>query len=142
MSMEPGPFLPHRIRLRGPWEFQWQSQERPGSANVPNGTIHLPATWNDAFGITTGALRLTRSFNRPTGIDDGERVWLELDPSRPSSVVFNGRSLGRVESGIARFDITERLAMHSRIELDIDGTVQADCDRPIVEAALVIEPVE
>ncbi|MGC1272305.1 MAG: hypothetical protein WBC44_01255 [Planctomycetaceae bacterium] len=142
MPTEPGHFLLHRIRLRGPWDFEWSSPPSDTATNDSNGTLRLPTTWNDAFGGSNGTVRLSRRFNRPTGIDDGERVWIELDVSRPSLVSFNEMRVGRIEPGIARFDVTDRVTIHNRIALEIDGTASVEEDRSIVEVVLVIESAE
>jgi hypothetical protein len=86
--------MPHVIRLRGPWECVPQGMGSPG------------------------AIRFTRRFNRPTGLDADSRVWLAIDDALGHAVVsLNGQSLGEVQPATAetraaavcrpaRFDIT------------------------------------
>ena len=89
-----------------------------------------------------GTVRLSRRFNQPTGLDDAERVWLEVEVPIESSVSLDGAWLGHVSAGVIRFDVTGRLEAYGRIDLDLrreNATVE---DEPIVEVALVIESPE
>ena len=75
---------PHRIRLRGPWE--WETDSGRGSLTLPG---VLPAA---------GRLVLRRLFGWPARIDAHERVWLIL-ANLPSAaaVVVNGEELGMAQ---------------------------------------------
>jgi len=99
----------------------------------------MPVSWNEAFGTTGGRVRLTRRFNRPTGLDDGERVWLEVGAGLPARIAINGDRLGDVVAGTVRFDITDRLEEYGQVELEFDRRDTADGEQSIAEVALVIE---
>lgn len=138
--MDPRQLFIHRIRLRGPWDFVWLSPE-DGHANEQSGTLSFPITWEAAFKKQEGTVRLTRRFNQPTGIDGSARVWLEVTASRSTAVTVNGNTLGTVQSGTARFEVTNLLTLHCRAELEIDPSGALDTDL-IAEVALVIESTE
>lgn len=137
VPMETDPPFVHRIRLRGPWEFVWSASE-DGTFHERSGTLSFPATWHEVPGDRRGVVRFSRRFNRPTGIDHGERVWLEVSVSRLSSVSLNEQPLGVVRTGVVRFDVTDRLVLHCKVELEIDRTSNTDDDL-IAEVALVVE---
>src|SRR5689334_22515172 len=70
---------PHLIRLRGPWEYE--PLERYSAASTgdlpPPGRVDFPAAWAAALGSDFfGRVRFRRRFNRPTGLEQHERVWL------------------------------------------------------------------
>jgi hypothetical protein len=133
----------HTIRLRGPWSiepleryvlgpggrYQRTSGDLPATAKMT-----MPADWGPAFGTAfLGLVRYQRIFQKPTGLESGERVWLVVDvPRSRGSVELNRHALG--EAG-GRFDITELLEDHNRLEvvvehpaLDANGTASDDGD--------------
>ena len=123
----------HRIRLRGPWEY-----ERLGSAE--SGRVVFPSTWA-AFGGPAGTVRFTRRFGRPAGLTD-ERIWLELTADGEVLVSLNGRPLGLFGRAMSSVDVTDGLALRNRLVLDLQPESDADADgTPIVEASLLIRPV-
>ena len=83
----PPPTRPvHPIRLRGPWEWTpadagSRGPTRPARVTLPH-TAAAPGT-------------LTRRFNTPTGLGDGERVLLHV-ATRPldAAVTVNGTPAG------------------------------------------------
>jgi hypothetical protein len=90
---------PHRIRLRGPWEFE--TTER-------SGRLALPAPLADVC-PSAGEVRLRRRFGRPGRLDPGEVVWLFVEaPAAPLAVWLNGDRLGDC-SADAEWDVTGRL---------------------------------
>jgi hypothetical protein len=101
---------PHRIRLRGPWDY-----EESGGAG--RGKLSLPAPLADH----TGPVRLSRRFGYPGRIDAGERVWLVLEGlAAPVTVVLNGAALGTA-SGDASFDVTALLKPRNELVVDWPG---------------------
>jgi hypothetical protein len=129
----------HRIRLRGPWEFVWLSPPSGLPAEARAGDLRLPTTWAAAFGMSVGTVRLSRRFNRPSGLENGERVWLEVAVADEAAVSLNGVWLGRVAAGTARFDVTERLTTYGCIDLDLTRDEARVEEHPLTEACLVIE---
>jgi hypothetical protein len=137
MPSEPIPSSIHRIRLRGPWEFLWISPPAALSPAARKGSIQLPAAWRAAFGELGGTVRLSRAFNRPSGLENGERVWLDVSAADETSISLNGAWLGRSAGGTARFDVTDRLDLHCRVDLELSGS--PDEERALPEVSLVME---
>jgi beta-galactosidase/beta-glucuronidase len=136
----------HTIRLRGPWQLEPVERfvrgrdgrlERTSESLPPAARATMPADWSNDFGRDfCGRVRYQRIFQKPTGLETGERVWLVIDPPRSYGVVtLNDEPLGEIRVGDppARFDITDRLADHNRLEivvthpvLDAAGRVNED----------------
>ncbi|NUQ65201.1 MAG: hypothetical protein HUU20_22270 [Pirellulales bacterium] len=86
----------HRIRLREPWRRK----------------------------LTKEGVRWERKFNRPTGLEGKERVWVVVEHLRGGGEVrLNGRFLGGItaESGEGRFEITGQLEIHNLLTLLVAG---------------------
>src|SRR5262249_22662099 len=83
--------LPHRIRLRGPWQVE------------SSRTIRLPDEWH-ALGAEPACL--IRSFGWPNPLAAHERVWLLLDGlTAPCEARLNGAPLGTLRPPV-ECDIT------------------------------------
>jgi hypothetical protein len=113
------PHSMHTIRLRGPWEIE-QSAGRMGTA------------------------RCVRHFNKPTGLESGERVWLVIEGmARTAAISFNGAFVGQASSwSSARFNITPQLMARNRIEIELPSPTGADPRVSLGEVRLEIEPPE
>jgi len=138
----------HIIRLRGPWELEPVSRLvlRPDgahcstSSDLPSATrVKMPADWGEVLGRHFfGRVRYRRTFQKPTGLESGERVWLVVEPPRSHGVVeLNHKRLGEVCGQSARFDITEQLLGSNLLDiwvshppLDVRGTPSDDGDTP------------
>jgi hypothetical protein len=90
----------HVIRLRAPWEIE-------------------------ALAKPPGTVRCVRHFNKPTGLDGRQRVWLVVDgPVLPARIALNGQTVGQA-SGLppsgapTRNDITSLLAARNKIEIEL-----------------------
>ena len=107
---------PHRIRLRGPWQYEALC----GAAS--RGRLFLPAPLcQSPLADHAGPVRFMRRFGYPGQIDSDERVWLLFDGlTSPAALTLNGADLGTATDR-AEFDITSRLL--SRNELTVDLTV-------------------
>jgi hypothetical protein len=123
----------HTIRLRGPWQLEPLERyiahsdgrfEGVVEGLPPTSRMTMPADWSAAFGAGfCGLVRYHRVFQSPTGLESGERVWLVVEPPRSRGVVkLSGEPLGNVAWGgpAARFDITERLGDHNRLEIVVE----------------------
>jgi hypothetical protein len=117
---------PHRIRLRGPWEF-----EQVSSNSAPVRTV-LPLRWgqNGTEGCT-GRVRLRRRFGYPGRIDSHEAVWLTIgSPAQSMLVALNGAPLAGPNAGPWEFDITgslrERNEVNIELEIGESGTAWGD----------------
>jgi hypothetical protein len=123
----------HTIRLRGPWSvepierfvLQPDGSYRQTEDDLPLATrAVMPAAWSALFGADfLGRVRYRRTFQKPTGLDSGERVWLVVEPARSEAcVVWKGNLVGFIYPGepAGRFDITERLEDHNVLEIFVD----------------------
>ncbi|HEV7223095.1 MAG TPA: hypothetical protein VGN42_10375 [Pirellulales bacterium] len=114
---------PHVIRLRGPWEFD--VLEGAAAPAMPcSGKAKLPCDWSEALGREfRGQVRYRRRFNRPSGLDPHERVWLILEGVDAfGAATLNGRALGEVRGYAlpASFDVTDSLAQANELLLDVE----------------------
>src|SRR5438105_4141404 len=115
---------PHRIRLRGPWDYE--PLARTGKSNEPlppGGRMTMPGRWGEG-GLTdfAGRVRLRRRFGWPGRLDAHERVWLTFAGAQASADVWlNGRSLGRHEGpGPFEFDVTGLLQLRNELAVDVE----------------------
>lgn len=122
---------PHAIRLRGPWEFEVlenagadRSPAGNESAALPSGRATLPCDWSEALSARfRGKVRYRRRFNRPSGLDPHERVWLVVaGVDAFGAVALNGRELGPVRGYAlpASFDVTDLIAPNNELRLDVE----------------------
>jgi hypothetical protein len=121
---------PHRIRLRGPWEY-----EAVGAAPA-RGRLSLPgALAGTPLAEHAGPVRFTRRFGYPGRIDADERVWLLIEGLDSAATVrLNGADLGAATPD--GFDITSLLA--ARNELTIELVVAAGQGSPWQEVCLEV----
>lgn len=123
---------PHRMHLRGPWQFEWLSA-RPGAVDADlaqespstsaSGRVKMPATWQSLFGRVSGRARFRRRFHRPTNLDANERVWIVFDGIGGSGhVLINGERLGQFDDGQSslEFDVTGRLSASNELVVEIE----------------------
>jgi len=115
---------PHRIRLRGPWQFRVLSDSLEP---ISKGRIQLPADWTQVISElsdSTHCVEFERNFHRPTGLTETSLVFLVLEGIPfESQVRLNGRSIpGSNPTDVYRADITPLLEAHNllaiRLELD------------------------
>jgi hypothetical protein len=121
---------PHRIRLRGPWEFQPLELRPPApdAALPPPGCVTLPCRWADA-GLAgfAGRVRFRRRFGYPGRIDAHERVWLTVapaaaEPIAPAEAWLNGERLGgHAGGGPFEFEVTPLLGARNELVLELEG---------------------
>jgi hypothetical protein len=109
---------PHRIRLRGPWEYEVLGG--PGDDAPLSGRVILPYTPGDSdLAGLAGRVRFRRRFGYPGRIDDHERVWVILDtPVGPVRLEVNGTDLG-THAGAAEVDVTQLLAERNELAVDV-----------------------
>ncbi|NBO93607.1 MAG: hypothetical protein EBV06_15045 [Planctomycetia bacterium] len=112
---------PHRIRLRGPW--QWIQGTASGSLVLP-GSLE---------GII-GQVKYRRRFGYPGTIDAHERVWLLLDRG---VVSLNGESLGEGRA----FEITSRLRPRNELVIETDSFTPGEVSLEIRAAAYLADVV-
>jgi hypothetical protein len=118
----------HTIRLRGPWELEPVQRFvlRPDGCyklledGLPAaGRMKMPADWSGLLGADfLGRVRYRRTFQKPTGLESGERVWLVVEGPRSRAVVeLNRKRLG--DAG-ERFDVTGLLENYNRLEILVE----------------------
>lgn len=102
----------HRIRLLGPWEYEWHSNSNAEPVDPPNGTVKLPCNLAKSFGAG-GTLTFKRKFHCPTNLEPHERVFLVLGQVPGAGTVsLNSVSVGLIGENCTdlQFDITAQLA--------------------------------
>jgi len=97
--------LPHRIRLRGPWQI----------ISGPSAqSLRLPEDWH-ALGDRSA--RLTRHFGWPAPLAANERVWLVFDGlTAPCGASLNGQPISPLSPEL---DITPLLRERNELQLDL-----------------------
>lgn len=136
---------PHCIRLRGPWHHEVLNREAAGCGSgdeQPNhtvgttGRVKMPCDWGDSLGSDfRGAVRFTRSFNLPSGLDPHEHVWLVCHGADARARWrLNGRKLPDIQ-GYAlpcEANVSGLLEPHNRLEVDVElsGDDDHEAQRP------------
>jgi len=123
----------HTIRLRGPWNvepvarfvLQANGAYRAEHENLPPAAkMTVPADWSAAFGADfLGRVRYHRVFQSPTGLENGERVFLVVEGGRSRALVELNRK--RLDDGltygqVGRYEITAMLEDHNRLEIVVE----------------------
>jgi hypothetical protein len=105
---------PHRIRLRGPWEYE--VLDVPGGGAPSAGRVTMPCLrWEGPM----GHVRLRRRFGYPGQVDSYERVWVVFDGLASSvQLSVNGTDLG-MHSVTAEVDVTQLLGARNELTLEI-----------------------
>lgn len=123
---------PHVIRLRGPWQFEviecaapTNGAESAAASTAPrSGKAKLPCDWSETLGREfRGKVRYRRRFNRPSGLDPHERVWLIVEGVDAfGSAMLNGRAMGEVRgyAVATSFDVTDSLGQANELLLDVE----------------------
>lgn len=123
------PPAPHRIRLRGPWEYQplWRHRlSETEDALPPPGRLQLPADWSQALGAGfSGRVRFLRRFGRPGTLDSHEQVWLVCEGvADRADLWLNDHPLGEiaVPDQRAEFEITAQLQVNNLLRVEVEST--------------------
>jgi hypothetical protein len=84
----------------------------------------MPADWGESLGTGfRGRVEYSRCFNRPTGLEPGQRVDLVLEGLDAfGSVALNGQRLGDIDAGAAavRIDISSLLADRNHLVVEVE----------------------
>jgi hypothetical protein len=120
---------PHRIRLRGPWEYEPLARRgsSAGAPLPPAGRMTMPARWG-AAGLPdfAGRVRFRRRFGYPGRLDEFERVWLTFAGIEGTAEVWlNAQHLGRHE-GPGPFESPVTPLLRPRNELVVEVEAPAD----------------
>jgi hypothetical protein len=103
-------------------------------------SIRLRHPWVEIS--TTGELpKYRRRFNKPTGLDEWERVTLEIDRiTHAGSVVLNGKPLGEFEpNGFFTAEITAMLQPANELIVDL-ATAEPVAGAPVSHSIYIVEP--
>ena len=124
---------PHTIRLRGPWKLEPLS-ETNATEQLPVAVRQkkLPADWSSVLGADyRGAVRYTRSFHKPAGLEELEQVWIAVEPPRSQGeIALNGQQLGTVALGESTFrqEITPLLVDFNELAIVVTHPEVAESD--------------
>jgi hypothetical protein len=105
---------PHRIRLRGPWEYDALdvTKDQPS----PSGRVTMPCPHWDG---PPGRVRFLRRFGYPGRIDAHEHVWLVFDGLFvPVRVSVNGNDMGKY-TGAVEVDVTQLLGARNELTVEV-----------------------
>lgn len=130
----------HRMHLKGPWFYEWldgprgpQSEADDATLDFPlltDSRIRMPASMKESFGEVSGRVVFRRRFQRPTNLDENERVHIAFDGiGGRADIAVNGQSIGSVEnnSETVSFEMTNLLAPTN--ELTVDLTISWGVDQ-------------
>lgn len=118
--------LPHRIRLRGPWQLTPLNRAGSSRAELPaTVTATMPARWSECgLGDFIGRVRHVRRFGLPRSLDSFERVWLTAAGiAGRSEFWLNEQQLGEWpdQSPHIEIDVTRQLRERNEIRIEIDS---------------------
>lgn len=125
--------MSHVIRLHGPWQYRplkrtvllpdGTAQAEPGELPPP-GQVQIPCDWEESLGKDfRGRVLYTRGFNRPTGLEDVDRIELSIEcVDAFGCVMLNSNPLGEVsaDSQPVCFDITKLLELYNTLEIEVE----------------------
>jgi hypothetical protein len=108
---------PHRIRLRGPWEYE--VLDAPGGETTASRVVMPCPHWDGP----AGHLRFRRRFGYPGRIDAHERVWLVFDGLLATvRVAVNDADLG-THTDAVEVDITHLLGPRNELAAEVPELV-------------------
>lgn len=135
----------HRMNLKGPWDYEWLEGPIPveGTASL-NGTpcteqgadeamsgnefllahsrVRMPSSIEDAWGRVTGRVRFRRRFQKPTNLDEHERVHIAFDGlGGRAAVSLNGEPLAELcdVASTQTIDVTDRIGPSNVLSLEL-----------------------
>ena len=121
----------HPIRLHGPWQVRI-IQQTAGSVDLPETfSCRLPGDWTEPLGHEfQGIVRLERRFNRPTGLQPGQPVYLVVQRvDLQGQVTLNDHCLGPVgPDHPLRQEIANLLIDRNRLSIEVE--LRLNCQRP------------
>jgi hypothetical protein len=151
---ELAPLTPHRMRLRGPWNFRplavtelradGSLLESPDVVLPPGGTMKIPGDWGESLGESfVGRVVFIRRFGCPTNLSRWTEVFLVFEGLDAfGDVWLNGSHVGSLSRGAfsGRFPITSYLQPRNVLEVQVEcpgmSRQQAERWRPPGRAGL------
>lgn len=106
--------LGHRIRLKGPWEYEWISG---GPADDQAGKLQMPSSIDVTACGSGGDVQFIRRFHCPTNLDSSEQVFLVFAgmTGRTPRFAINDAPL----TGTDASDPVPEMAANCRLEFEI-----------------------
>lgn len=127
---------PYIIRLNGPWEMTVDALDS-------SQRVKLPASWPQVLkAASDGKVVLKRWFNRPTGIDDGSQVHLQMvDMPFQGEAWIDDASLGEFPSSPKHaVDIKQHLNGRCCLTVEIKQLALLEKTIPTPQISLAILP--
>ena len=121
----------HRIRLIGPWDYDWNPTGIPVAAtNLPAmGSVKMPCDWQSLFGSQAGRATFSRKFHCPTNLEAHEQVAIVLSGvGGEGQVLLNGDLLFEFPAGSEspEVDVTQHLQRFNVLEVNLQFTPSTD----------------
>ncbi|WP_345683359.1 hypothetical protein [Novipirellula caenicola] len=106
----------HTIRLRYPWTKQQHSDSAEATrVNVPERDEDVDAT--ESPRPTT----YTRNFNRPTGIESNDRVWLRVTSWQGKLASLRINAIPQpIGTPPLEIELSDQWSLHNKIEIQLD----------------------
>ncbi|CAN5190564.1 hypothetical protein BH10PLA2_BH10PLA2_13750 [soil metagenome] len=123
------PSYPHRIRLRGPWEYEVVADTTATTPTPLTGKTTLPCSLAQA-GLTNNpqTVRFLRRFGLPRFLDASEHIWLIVQPqASQTEVILNEYGLAHfVGSGQFAVECTTHLLDRNLLEIVLQARDDQD----------------
>lgn len=132
----------HRMNLKGPWDYEWLDGPHPTSEAVSNSDVasnnefllahsrvRMPSSIQDAWGDVTGRVRFQRRFQKPTNLEEHERVHIAFDGlGGQAAVSLNDEPLIKMNdlSEPHTIDVTDRIGQSNAISVELTWNA-AEC---------------
>lgn len=118
----------HKINLKGPWIVeQFPGQDDSSVSSADSRRVNIESAWASQFEGSN--IKLTRSFNRPTGIEEATQdIFVILQTKNVSAKVrLNGADIGTVtpDHPLVKIACLYRLQPSNRLALIIESVDQS-----------------
>ena len=138
----------HSIRLHGPWDAKvlddFGQQGKVGQER----RVKIPSDWGDWLGVNfCGQVEYLRNFNRPTGLESDQAVWLVVEQVDSRGDVFlNDQPIGSLSFNEFpdqpfRVEIGESLQLSNVLRIEIQVTADSDRAQRVGQAGGLIGSV-
>lgn len=122
----------HRIRLIGPWEFSALANADGSAVRLPTdpGRVKTPVCWRTLFGKWNGTAKCSRRFNRPTNIDDVQRIEITIDDLQGQGrILLNEVVLVEAaQGGPISIDVKEKLQPFNQLVMEVTPNCAHESD--------------
>ena len=126
--------LPHRMNLKGPWKYEWLSEQSETAVAFPtSGKIKMPQDWRSTFGEEPGRVRFSRVFHRPTNLNPQESVYIVMDGiGGASQISVNDVQLGIHSDSVENvsFEVTDLLRPTNELIVEVEFDPQSNDSVP------------